>query len=568
MKRNLKLAFFSIVCLLASLSASATSYYGGEIILKYGEQKTVNLGEALKEAMNSYGAGYPHTWKSSNKGIVRTTMPQRTSCTLYACGIGSTTLTYHGEYYRNGTISDIDCTWDVTVEQNNPGNNTGDNNSGSTFPEDNLESWQDYGNYDITWYKKTTTEFEISTPQQLAGLAYLTNHDADFAGQTINITQDIDLGGKTWIAIGEFNGIFDGQGHTISHLNIIIPVGSYSAGFFGELSGNSIVRNLSLQGVVDAKRYCKRIGGFAGSSSGIIENVSCYIPVNVSMNIGSEEADISIGGFAGSFSGKLLTHSKYYGNVNIQQYPNTTTSCYRFYTRCGGFIGTLWTTGGTVECCESMCNEIVIKRPSKSQALNASVGGFIGYQRGNYNTCKYNRSIVESIILSNSDWQGFIDVGTLIGYKYDAKTFMSETINCFAIVNRFSISSGVMGSTNYIANDCDIIRETYTNSGVDGLAYLRSKSFNTKTRTLEFMRSSGFLEELNMYSILNLDGPIWEMGDDGFPQLQELHTSVGIYTPQMDSHIERDGIYSLTGVRQPRLQRGLNIVGGKKVYIK
>ena len=57
MKRNLKLAVFSIFCLLASLSASATSYYGGEIILKYGEQKTVNLGEALKEAMNSYGAG-------------------------------------------------------------------------------------------------------------------------------------------------------------------------------------------------------------------------------------------------------------------------------------------------------------------------------------------------------------------------------------------------------------------------------------------------------------------------------------------------------------------------------
>ena len=133
---------------------------------------------------------------------------------------------------------------------------------------------------------------------------------------------------------------------------------------------------------------------------------------------------------------------------------------------------------------------------------------------------------------------------------------------------KFSISSGVKGSTDYIANACDIIRETYTNSDVDGLAYLSSKSFNTKTRTLEFMRSSGFLEELNMYSILNLDGPIWEMGDDGFPQLQELHTSVGIYTPQMDSHIERDGIYSLTGVRQPRLQRGLNIVGGKKVYIK
>ena len=425
-----------------------------------------------------------------------------------------------------------------------------------------------YGNYDITWYKKTTTEFEISTPQQLAGLAYMTNHGADFAGQTINITQDIDLGGKTWVAIGDFRGTFDGQGHTISHLNIIIPIGSYGAGFFGWLYESSVVRNLTLQGVLDAKRCCKRIGGFAGNCSGTIENVSCYIPVNVTMSIGDEDADISIGGFAGYFTGKLLTHSKYEGNVYIKQYPITSTSCFNHYTRLGGFIGTLWTTNGTVEYCESNCNELAINRSSRSQALNVSVGGFIGYQRGSGNTCQYNKSIVESIILSNSDWQGFIHIGSLIGYRYKAQTYWSRTINSFAVVKKFSISSGVLGATDYTANDCDSNTETYCNSDADGLAYVRSRDFNIKTRTLDFMRSTGFLEELNMYSILNLDGPIWEMGDDGFPQLQELHTSDGIYTPQMDSHIERDGIYSLTGVRQPRLQRGLNIVGGKKVYIK
>lgn len=95
--------------------SNATSYYGGEIEIKMGEMKTVNLGEALAEAMNQFGAGYPYSWKSSNTSVITTSMPGRTKCTIYCCGFGTTTLKYHGEYYRNGVIYDIDCSWDVTV---------------------------------------------------------------------------------------------------------------------------------------------------------------------------------------------------------------------------------------------------------------------------------------------------------------------------------------------------------------------------------------------------------------------------------------------------------------------
>ena len=75
------------------------------------------------------------------------------------------------------------------------------------------------------------TEYDISTAEQLAGLAQLVNADpgkTNFAGKTIYLDNDIDLSGHEWISIGtvlggdypeySFCGVFDGQGHVISNL--------------------------------------------------------------------------------------------------------------------------------------------------------------------------------------------------------------------------------------------------------------------------------------------------------------------------------------------------------------
>lgn len=60
------------------------------------------------------------------------------------------------------------------------------------------------GAVDLSWYNGTDTEFTLTTPAQLAGLAALVNSNtADFAGKTIRPGADISLlryeePGKPW----------------------------------------------------------------------------------------------------------------------------------------------------------------------------------------------------------------------------------------------------------------------------------------------------------------------------------------------------------------------------------
>ena len=53
-------------------------------------------------------------------------------------------------------------------------------------------NWIDDAN--TSWYNKNETTFEISTAEDLAGLAKLVNDETDdFSGKTITLTQPIDL---------------------------------------------------------------------------------------------------------------------------------------------------------------------------------------------------------------------------------------------------------------------------------------------------------------------------------------------------------------------------------------
>ena len=94
-----------------------------------------------------------------------------------------------------------------------------------------VDNWD--GTADTSWYTSApdATEYDISTAEQLAGLAQLVNADpgkTNFAGKTFYLKNDLDLSGHEWISIGtgrggtqprySFCGVFDGQGHVISNL--------------------------------------------------------------------------------------------------------------------------------------------------------------------------------------------------------------------------------------------------------------------------------------------------------------------------------------------------------------
>ena len=113
------------------------------------------------------------------------------------------------------------------------------------------------GEVDTTWYTEAeegTTDFIISTSEQLAGLAEIVNGTGsvtdDFSKKTIILANDIDLQNVEWTPIGTsskpFKGTFDGGGYTIKNLFINKPEQSY-IGLFGRTS--AVLKKLTLENV-------------------------------------------------------------------------------------------------------------------------------------------------------------------------------------------------------------------------------------------------------------------------------------------------------------------------------
>lgn len=128
-----------------------------------------------------------------------------------------------------------------------------------------FDEWEDEAKRDTDWPREGIDviggAYAISTAGQLAQFAYLVNVDAhDFAGQTVRLTDDIDLSANWWTPVGAnldfyfpgegspltFAGTFDGQGHTISGLWIGEQEPSVHVGLFGRIE-NARVCGLNIE---------------------------------------------------------------------------------------------------------------------------------------------------------------------------------------------------------------------------------------------------------------------------------------------------------------------------------
>ena len=128
-----------------------------------------------------------------------------------------------------------------------------------------------------------TEDLYISTAAELRAFRDEVNNGKSFKDSTVYLTDDIDLGGEAWTPIGTgdyisggmFYGTFDGQGHTVSGLNV--SYGDGPAGFFGKILG-ATVRNLLVEGSVTGTKPVtgvQGVGGLVGVSySGVIYGLS------------------------------------------------------------------------------------------------------------------------------------------------------------------------------------------------------------------------------------------------------------------------------------------------------
>ena len=105
----------------------------------------------------------------------------------------------------------------------------------------------------------------------LVRLSELVRAGTDFSGCRVYLTTDLNAAGKSFSTIGlysypyetavPFNGLFDGQGHTISGLSGV-------QGLFGCIGKQGVVRNLTVASDLQAESY---VGGVAVYNYGLVE---------------------------------------------------------------------------------------------------------------------------------------------------------------------------------------------------------------------------------------------------------------------------------------------------------
>ena len=317
--------------------------------------------------------------------------------------------------------------------------------------------------------------YEISTATQLKAIN--NNLSACY-----KLTANIDLNGEDFTPLGNaesgtFSGIFDGNGFTISNLNVFS--GKF-AGLFGCNEGT--IKNVKLSGIyVYGTRY---IGGVVG------QNTTLGSVFNCSVSSGDIEADDGINeiyaggiigyneGFVeGTFSnnanlkinnesslavaGGIIGKNNSVYSVNITDSTNTgnvSASSSSSSSYSGGFVGN--NDNGAI----TISNSTNTGNVSDSNSSSGYSGGFVGYNSGilTITDCTNTGNV--------SSLGGGTYSGGFIGYNYNrGTTTITDCTNAGNVLSSFSGGGGGFVGNNSVSTltitDC-------TNAGnVSGCAY-------------------------------------------------------------------------------------------------
>lgn len=257
-------------------------------------------------------------------------------------------------------------------------------------------------------FKGTGSESDpylIETMQDLINLAKGVNTQAQkYTGKFFKQTSDIDFAGSTATyrpiglsATAYFDGTYDGNGKSISHLTIDRGGSDYT-GLFGYAGANSTIKNVNVVGckLTTHGKYC---GGVIGNMLGRIEN--CHASATI-----YTDKDYA-GGIAGS--GKKTTNCSFFGTMTTMAYA-------------GGILGNL--ASDTIRNCSV---EAVIKSYIPSTSIPHAVGGVVGQLGGSKSGTVVKTGLIEdcSFLGSISDNTGYAHVGGIAG-----------SISSYSLINR------------------------------------------------------------------------------------------------------------------------------------
>ena len=241
---------------------------------------------------------------------------------------------------------------------------------------------------------------DIETVDDLLALAKAT--DAETLGKNYRLKADLDLRDTPFNGIGSadqpFTGMFDGQGHTISHVTVNAPEGE-NAGFFNVIKGATI-RDLKLVNVQIVGK--ENVGGLVGSarvqldSSDLSKNVANLIGgCSVS---GTVTGTKNVGGLVGLNEGKTDPKTLFSIASAVDKCAASVTVNGKEMT--GGLVGknggtiTKSSSGGTVKgdtttggLVGDSSGDIYDSHTSCTVAGSSHTGGFVGFSDGAVKDC-------------------------------------------------------------------------------------------------------------------------------------------------------------------------------------
>lgn len=339
------------------------------------------------------------------------------------------------------------------------------------------------GKPDTSWYQDGIKEFQISTPDQLAGLAQLVWNGNKFKGITIELTRDLDLSAySNWTSIGgekgakarAFAGTFEGGNHCIYNLKINNS-GGIVQGLFG--INNGTIQNLELK---NAQVFADTTAGLlAGSNYG--EIINCVINGNITgnENIGGiagrnggsildctsnvkVKGNLSVGGIAGAVSGDIL-RCKAKGSVNGSY-------------RAGGIGG--YAHVGKIQDCS---NYAIIKGETSIGGILGSINSDIDCSnctnKASINGCDRVGGIVGEFgfggtvreCVNKKAVDGTYYVGGIAGYL--AVGNLSHSVN-YGDVNGYYAVGGALGILSFVYPDYERISECSNQGKISGSHYM------------------------------------------------------------------------------------------------
>ena len=347
----------------------------------------------------------------------------------------------------------------------------------------------------------SSSPYLISTPLQLARLAYDTNRGISTSGKYYKLIQNIDVSGYngtslTWTPIGNssysFKGTFWGDGCTVTGLNIDTDLTTYQ-GLFGYVSGATISEVVLGEGSIEVSTTSgcgavvgyattstitkcvndkttisgtytsttnARIGGIVGYTYGTTSIENCINHASVTIS-GGANCTYYVGGIVGYFSGSI-SYCLNYGSVSSILSGNYSSAVHYV----GGIAGRAL---NSVNYCGNLANIT----GGDSYASTSYVGGISGYSVNNINYC-YNRgSISSSARTQQSDStittpskETLLTADTTKSFQLnsfkDSSSFDQNFKSYIRYNTEYAYAGGISGYCNATVNDC------YNTSSVSG----------------------------------------------------------------------------------------------------